>query len=379
MLTGTSRTPSVTLFRNFPEDNRLSMEIYANQLVAALRGVEHDTLEIRQFVPHVSRFPWSKAAVASSELRWSRYVAYPFQARIHQSDINHVLEHGYGHLLWTLDPRKTVVTVHDLIPLARWSGKISGVSRGRVPFLNILSVKSLRRARRLIAGSQSTARDLVDLCRCDPQNIRVIPYGLSDDFAPSSTDARRQLRTAFGFPGYNTYLVLISGHAFYKNHAACAHALKALLPTLSRPIKFVRLGRRDLDWEAAVRALGLMDHIIDIPELAPPRVPDLYNSVDCLLFPSLYEGFGWPVLEAMACGIPVVSSDAASLPEVGGNASIMVRATDVSAMARAVRDVLENQDLRSSLIERGHAQAAKFRWCDHAKALMRIYEEILVP
>jgi glycosyltransferase involved in cell wall biosynthesis len=172
-------------------------------------------------------------------------------------------------------------------------------------------------------------------------------------------------------------LVLISGHAFYKNHAACAHALKILLPTLSRPIKFVRLGRRDLDWEAAVRALGLTDHIIEIPELPPARVPDLYNSVDCLLFPSLYEGFGWPVLEAMACGIPVVSSDAASLPEVGGNASIMVKATDVSAMARAVKDVLENQDLKSSLIELGQEQAARFRWSDHVSALMGVYEEIL--
>jgi glycosyltransferase involved in cell wall biosynthesis len=353
------------------------MEIYANQLTAALEGVAHEKLVIRQFVPKVSRIPWKKTPVGSNELRWSRYIAYPLLARTHQSEINHVLEHGYAHLLWTLDPKRTVVTVHDLIPLARWSRKISGVSRGSVPLLNLLSVKTLRRARYLIAISQSTARDLVELCGCDPQTIRVVPYGLSDAFAPRSPDGRRQLRSGFGFPGCDTYLVLISGHAFYKNHAACAHALKALLSALSRPIKFVRLGRQDLDWEAAVRALGLTDHIIEIPELPPARVPELYNSVDCLLFPSLYEGFGWPVLEAMACGIPVVSSDAASLPEVGGNASILVKATDVSAMARAVKDVLENQELKRSLIERGHEQAARFRWSDHASALMRVYEEIL--
>ena len=353
------------------------MEMYANELAASLRHAMADTLTIREFVPKASRFPWNRNAIGIQELRWSRYVSYPLLARHAQSAVNHVIEHGYGHLLWTLDPRKTIVTVHDLIPLARWGGKMEGIERGGFPLLNKLSVNALHRARCLIADSQSTARDLVALGGCSPEKIRVIPLGVSDRFVPKTTEDRRRTRAGFGFPGYETDLILISGAPYYKNLRTSLSVLKGLLPISSRPAKLVYFGQHDVSSKVALEEAGVAEHVIEVGQLSRERVPDLFNSVDCLLFPSLYEGFGWPVLEAMACGVPVVCSDAASLPEVAGDGAILVKATDVVSIVRAVKEVLENRGLRASLIDRGHKQAAKFRWDVHATEVMKIYQEIL--
>jgi len=353
------------------------MEIYADELAASLRQVAADAPAIREFVPSASRLPWNREGPGIQELRWSRYVSYPRQARRGQSDVNHVLEHGYGHLLWALDPARTIVTVHDLIPLARWAGRMNGVDRGRFPLLNKLSVNALRRARYLIADSRSTARDLVDLCGCGVDRIRVIPLGVSARFVAKTTGERQRARASFGFPGYETDLILILGNAYYKNLETSLAVLRDLLPVLSRPAKIVHLGQHGHSWVAALKKAGLGDHVIEIDRLSRERVPDLYNSVDCLLFPSHYEGFGWPVLEAMACGVPVVCSDAASLPEIAGDAAILAKATDVAAIARGVKSILENRDLRTSMIDRGRKQAAKFRWDTYAAEVMGIYREIL--
>jgi glycosyltransferase involved in cell wall biosynthesis len=104
---------------------------------------------------------------------------------------------------------------------------------------------------------------------------------------------------------------------------------------------------------------------------------DLYNSVDCLLFPSLYEGFGWPPLEAMACGAPVVTSNVASLPEVVGEAGLMREPGDVEGLAASVRAVLEDADLRKNLTERGLVRAKSFTWERHATQIIQAYEELV--
>jgi glycosyltransferase involved in cell wall biosynthesis len=104
---------------------------------------------------------------------------------------------------------------------------------------------------------------------------------------------------------------------------------------------------------------------------------DLYNSVDCLLFPSFYEGFGWPPLEAMACGTPVVTSDAASLPEVVGEAGIMVSPTDLAAIADALNRVLTDEVLRDCLVRKGLERVRGFSWDLTAQAVGRVYERVL--
>ncbi|MES2937379.1 MAG: glycosyltransferase family 1 protein [Pseudomonadota bacterium] len=365
--------PQVTLFRDFVEDRRTSMEIYADALADALAQLPHPPA-VRQVVPRAARLPWHDAPGAL-EMRWSRYVRYPRAAARQQGQLNHVIDHGYGHLLWTLEPERTVVTVHDIIPALRWAGKLAGTPRGSYPLLNKLSLSALRRARALISVSQSTARDLVAHCGIEAERIHVVPLGLSPRFRPADPRDRPALRARLGLP-QDGRLVLISGDAFYKNHGTCLAVLRALHEG-GTPVTLVRLGPRGAEWQRLLAASGLEAGVIELQHLPGADVPALYNAVDCLLFPSLYEGFGWPVLEAMACGVPVVCSNAGSLPEVAGDAALTAAPTDAAALAQAVRRCLEDAQLRAALIARGHAQAARHPWHRHAQAVLEIYDGIL--
>ena len=152
--------------------------------------------------------------------------------------------------------------------------------------------------------------------------------------------------------------------------------LDRLIRSENFPVKLVRVGRPAPGWDEMVNGSGLRDSIIELGPIPHREMPQIYSSVDCLLFPSLYEGFGWPPLEAMACGTPVVTSNIASLPEVVGNAAFVRDPLDVDGLATDVAAALTDLRQREQKIEQGQKQAAKFSWQAHANALYEIYESI---
>jgi len=125
---------------------------------------------------------------------------------------------------------------------------------------------------------------------------------------------------------------------------------------------------------ATVEQLGLEEKIVFPGFVADEHLPALYNLADLFVFPSLYEGFGLPPLEALACGTPVITSNASSLPEVVGQAGLMVEATDVEALAEAMKRVLEDDALREGMVIKGLEQAKKFTWEKAAAKLLNLYE-----
>jgi glycosyltransferase involved in cell wall biosynthesis len=360
----------VRLFRDFQEDGRISMEIYADELAAALRGLPGAPVRVEEYVPH--------AALGTNRwgMRLSRYVAYPWQARGRGAALNHIAEHGYAHLLSVLEPARTVVTVHDLIPLLRWKGLIPSRGRVRRPLLSEVSLHYLRRAARLVAISESTKRDLIAHCGCQAERIAVIHFGLSPRFSPLPNAVRASLRVRHGLPANDAPVVLAAGTGFYKNHATCVSVLRDLRARGSNAL-LVRVGGPDSEWDAAVRASGLEEHTRDLGTLPQGDLVELYNCADCLLFPSLYEGFGWPPIEAMACGLPVVSSRAGGLAEAVGDAAAIRDPNDVRGLAEAVGEVLEDPELRASMIRRGRLQAARFSWNKNAEATLALYREVI--
>jgi len=128
----------------------------------------------------------------------------------------------------------------------------------------------------------------------------------------------------------------------------------------------------------AVQRLGLEPHVIFTGFVAEEDLPALYNGADLFVFPSLYEGFGLPVLEAMACGTPVVTSNTSSLPEVAGEAALLVAPTDVKAIAAAMQRVLSEPDLAAELRRRGLERASQFSWERTARETLAVYERVLV-
>lgn len=364
-------TRSCLLMRDFVQDRRVSMDLYADELLQGMRasvpGWSVDT-----FVPRMKDGP-AGSAPGLGRMRWARYVGYPSQVAGLQADLFHVVDQGYGHLLWRLDPRRTVVTVHDLIPLLRWQGRIPGVARGRFPLLNALSVRQLRRAAALIAPSDSTARDLVTMLGCDRSRIHVVPNGISSVFQPAS-QPKAVLRSRLGLPPPPTRLLLASGQAFYKNLDTTLRVLRRLQDAQGDPVMLVKTGHANAAWESAVRSAGVEGRVITTGLVPASQIPTLYQACDCLLFPSHYEGFGFPVLEAMASGLPVVCSNAASLPEVAGDAAFTLDPLDVAGLADAVGRMLHDAATREALVARGLRHAARFTWEACAQGTALVYD-----
>jgi len=360
----------IMLFRNYVEDERFSMEVYADSLIKALRTHCAGRCHLTEYIPTLPE--GSKAGLWG--MRLARYGRYPWRARRHSGQINHIVDPGYGHLLYVLDPKHTVVTVHDLIPLVRWRGGIPGYPRGRKPWFNLFSFGALRRARHLIAVSENTRHDLMQILKIPSDRISIIYPGLDKNFRPYGPEEKTLTGAALGLAGCQAKRVLVTGSQFYKNHAAAVLACARLRARYEKPLQLLKLGPPTPEFKAAVRNCGLEDITHYLVGVSDDHLAALYNSVDILLFPSLYEGFGWPPLEAMACGTPVVASNAASLPEVIGDAGLMCSPHDHDGLAQAMYALLTNNDLRLAIIERGLIRASLFEWEKVARQTLAVYE-----
>jgi len=363
---------TVNLYLDFEEDARRSMEVYANGLFEALRATSPSRGRVEQYRP---KYPFGGKWINPWIDRMARYCSYPLQARRHQRAINHIIDHGYAHLLMALDPRRTVITVHDLIPIAANRGKIPGLRRYR-PLLSEFSGRFLRKALWLIAVSQQTKTDLIELCSVPDYKIRVIPQGLSREFRVLAKTSKAELRHRLGLQPKDGFLILITGRQFYKNNETSLRVLHELRRNSNLDCRLLWLGNRLAEQHPEVRQLGLDSVVTGIEPKDTESLVEIYNAVDCLLFPSLYEGFGWPPLEAMACGTPVVCSNAASLPEVVGDAAHVAEPKDAEAFVAHIMTVLTNEAIRTSFIEKGLARASQFSWTKHADAVWAVYHDM---
>lgn len=351
------------------------MDVYANSLETALRRFDPPAYHISTFIPKAYPGASDQGLNASLMMRLSRYVGYPWQSRLLGADVNHIVEHGYAHLLQVLDPATTIVTVHDLIPLLAWRGQIPGMIYSHRPRLAEYSYRFLRKARYIVTISENTRKDVINYGRCCPEKVKVVYYGIDERFT-QCRQAASELRKQFNLPSAETNLVLITGNEAYKNHRTCLAVLGQLVGRHGLRAKLVRVGKPCPEWDVLVVRSGLRDSVVEIGPIPHARMPDLYSSVDCLLFPSLYEGFGWPPLEAMACGVPVVTSNVASLPEVVGDAALIRDPLDVDGLAADVAELLTFPGRRREMVERGLDRARRFSWRAHASALNELYETI---
>jgi glycosyltransferase involved in cell wall biosynthesis len=364
---------SITLFRNYMEDERISMGIYADGLAKALRIHFPGRCHPNEYIPTLP-----KALKASLwGMRLARYGLYSWQVSHYQGQINHIVDPGYGHLLYVLDPRRTVVTVHDLIPLLVRRGDIPGSPRKKVPILNIFSFNALRRAKHLIAVSDNTRRDLINILKIPDYLISVIYQGIDEIFRPYVQEEKTMAAASLGLNGADGKRVLIMGGQFYKNHSSALGAVARLRVKYTKPLQLINLGQPRSEFMAEIKKYGLEDITYCLVGLSGNQMPALYNNVDILLFPSLYEGFGWPPLEAMACGTPVVASNAASLPEVIGDAGLMCSPLDCDGLATAMYALLSDNDLRLAVIKRGLTRASLFSWEKVAHQTLLVYESVL--
>jgi len=348
----------------------------ARALVAERPGLELTLFGMRGLRPQTQGEP------LPARLRWRRSALYPF---IMGAPLMHLprllpLERGLRgidvfHATNYATPRSRntpiVLTVHDLALLrypelgtAALRRLVGGVAAG------------VAVARRIVADSEATARDLRELLAVPASRLRVVYPGCDPAFFRIDAEACHAVLARHGLRA--PYLLHVGTLEPRKN---LVHLLRAYqrARTLSTDLPPLLLAGADGWGAAAVRAaiegLALGEHVRLIGHIPAGDLPALYSAAALFVYPSRYEGFGLPALEAMACGAAVITSDVASLPELVGDAALRVDPDDMPALADAIVRVLTDSALRNALQQAGPLRAAAFTWDRCARAMLAVYDE----
>jgi glycosyltransferase involved in cell wall biosynthesis len=279
--------------------------------------------------------------------------------------------HSTDFVLPPVRQARTILTVHDLTFMRLPQCAEVGLRA----YLNKVVPRSIERANLVLADSQSTKNDLIELLGVSPDKIEVVYAGVERRFRPMEGEmALQRVKKRYGL---NFSFILSLGTLEPRKNFSGLIEAYALMR--DKELKLVIAGGKGWLYDeifARVEELGLEDKVIFPGFIADEDLPALYNLAKLFVFPSLYEGFGLPPLEAMACGTPVVTSDRPSLPEVVGEAGLMVEATDSKALAEAMERVLMDENLRGEMREKGLKQAEKFTWEAAAEKLLDVYRRL---
>lgn len=275
----------------------------------------------------------------------------------------------------TLPGTQTLLTVHDL-SFVRAPETTTPVLKA---YLDVVVPRSVKRATHVLADSQATKDDLVELYGTPSQKVTVLLGGVNPEFAPVHDRARRQaVRRRYNLPD-NPYVFSVGTVQPRKNYARLIEAMAALGPEFDDIHLVIAGGRGWLDAPIfqAVDAHGLGERVHFTGFVEDVDLPALYAEAVCLAYPSLYEGIGLPVLEAMACGVPVITSNISSMPEIAGDAAVLIDPYNRDQLTAALHRVLSQDSLRADLIARGRVQVAYFTWERAARQLRDVYERML--
>lgn len=296
----------------------------------------------------------------AARIAWEQ-LGFPFQARAARLDV----VHGMVNVLPEVVHDPSVVTVHDL-SFFRYPDRLS---RRRRFYLQWAVARSVRRATRVIAVSESTRNDLVELLGIPERTISVVPLGVDPRFSSARFPGPHPLA---GRP----YILHVGTLEPRKNIDVLIRAFAGLRKTRDLPHALALVGARGWDYEPLFRLvtqLGLADHVHFADYVSVAQLPLWYTDADLFAFPSVYEGFGLPVLEAMACGLPVVTTDSSSLRELAADAALLVQPGSSEALEEAMGRILEDQSLRHRLRAMGLARAANFSWQETARQTAEVY------
>ncbi len=292
------------------------------------------------------------------------------QLRIDKPDLLHV---QYTAPLFC--PVPTVVSVHDVSFLEH----PEYFTRSRAFQLKITVARTVKRAARILTGSQFARDTIVRAYNLPPEKIVVVPDAASPSFrAVNPQAAARKVRARFSWTGL--YILSVGDLQPRKNHIGLIKAFAKLMKDQPELKHDLVLAGKDTWFGNQVRDAasesGMASRIHFTGFVTDDDLLQLYNACDCFAFPSFYEGFGIPVLEAMACGRAVVCSNAASIPEVADGAALLFHPENTDEMVRALSDVLRDTQLRARLERLGIQRAAEFTWQKTAQMTLDVYREV---
>lgn len=275
-----------------------------------------------------------------------------------------------------VSPIPIVVTIHDLIPLLLPAYRGGLLAR----LYTALVAASARGAPAVLTDSEHSRQDILKYLHLPADRIHAVLLACGDGYRPEPADALdKAVRQKYNLPP--EYVLYLGGYDVRKNVEGL---LRVYTYVKASSIPLVLAGRlpeeitpRFADVPRLIQSMGLGDTIHLIGQVSEIDKPSLYRMAKCFVFPSFYEGFGLPVLEAMACGTPVVAADTSSLPEIVGEAGFLVRPDDIEHLAGAIVSILVDQDLAQDLSQKGKRRAAEFSWARAARETTAVYQKVL--
>lgn len=361
----------VNFITGIKADRSYGFSVYERNLYEGLKDkVNFNVIAMKALPLLISR---------SLNRNFSLYFLYPFYLKFYlkfkskKNAINHITTQKNAFVLNFMNPEKSVVTCHDIIPY------IFNEFKGMRKFLFDLSVKGMRKADKIIAVSESTKNDLIKYLNFPENKIEVIYESVNTYEFKLIENAREKLKEK-GFDFGDNKLILYVGldkptknipeliKAFYK--------LKKLIPN----VKLIKIG--GYEWKSErikilklIKDLNLEKDVLFFENINKENLVLFYNTADIFVFPSLYEGFGLPVLEAMACGCSVIASNKASIPEVVGDAGILIEPNSDN-LFKSMFNLLKDKGLRKELSKKGLEQAKKFSLEKECEKTLKVYEKL---
>jgi glycosyltransferase involved in cell wall biosynthesis len=358
----------------------ISMDVYADGLVAGLRTARPEW-EIVELAPEPTLLKQKNSSWSTGLWKYyERYWHYPSTVRQEKVDLFHVIDHSDGHLIYWLKKNNQPVTVtcHDLINFVN-SENLD--NQARIPALSMAvwkyAVRGLKIADRIIAVSTHTANDIVQQLQIAKEQITVVPDAVEELFHPLDPDKVELFRFQHHISPETMCLLHVGSNHPRKNVSTILKVVAALkIQGLS-----VHLWKVGADFtteqKTFIQTQALETSVTYLGKPNKQTLVQIYNSADVLLSPSHYEGFGMTVIEAMACGTPVVAANVTSLPEVVGDAGVLVEPTDVPAIVKAVWHLYQDVDYRQSLRAKGLDRAKFFTWEATAKLIATEFEKLI--
>ena len=347
--------------------NRTGIANYTLNVIEHLAAVAPDT----QFVLcyRLSRWKRRRYFLETSAPNLSRRVLVPGLDWISQRGV-HVF-HGPDARLPESGRAHMIVTFHDVVSLVSDEWATPKFRARKIEQYR----RAIERAARIIAVSACTKRDMLRFLEVEEDRIDVVPEGIDGGFQPCSDEAVAAVREKYGLN--RPYVLYVGQLAPRKNTVRLLKALEQILAHVGPDrLTAVVTGHVSFGADAIHAALDRFKHpeALVLPgHVEAADLPALYSGAQLFLFPTLYEGFGLPVLEAMACGAPVLTSNVSALPETCGDAAALVCPTDTHAIAAEAIRILEDPGLRTDLRSRGLARARTFSWRRTAEETLACY------
>lgn len=269
---------------------------------------------------------------------------------------------------------KSVTTVHDLI------GMIYPENLGRISRLYWQKwlPACVKNSELIIADSQNTKNDIVTLLGVPEEKIRVILLAVDDKFRLLRPELLSAVKDKYGLP--DRFMLNVGTIEPRKNIPGLVDAFSDYVKTCSGDMNLVLVGKKDWGYKQVktkVEELGLSGRIVFTDYVEDEDLPALYNLAELFVYPSFYEGFGLPVLEALSSGCPVLASNVSSVPEIVGDAGILLDPNDIKGMTKAFKEFDQNSSLRGELSEKGIARAKLFSWERTARETIAVYRKLL--